>query len=519
MSHIRRTVYLVHRWVGVLFGVLFLAWFVSGVVMMYVGHPKLTAAERLLHLAPLPASDANHWIGPDQAVSAAALAGPSQEVSLSLSRQAQPVYRITPAAGDSSRKKGESRPADVMIDARTAALLKETGPEQAMVSAAAFLPQVTLSYQGLVSEDAHTHSKALDPHRPMHLVHADDAAGTWLYVSSRTGEVVRDAPRVERGWNYAGSWLHWLYMFRGNAADPYWSDIVIWLSIIGLLLLVLGVVVGVWRWRFSGHYKNGTRSPYASGWMRWHHIGGLLFALTCGTWLFSGLMSMNPWGMLNSPGPGLRLRALQGGALDLRRAAPLPVLLAHANGAVREVVWTRRLGRTVAVVLNAQGSSQVLDAVTGEPVHWSEADLVQGATRLSTAPIARTDWLAQQDFYYYSREPHTMSGGSERPLPVLRVVFDDPVSSWAYLDPATGNVVMQSDERRRLRRWLFALLHSWDWLPLLLHRPLWDLLMVLLSLGGVLVSATAVVIGYRRVIKFSSAQRHRRPVDPPQRPA
>ena len=31
----------------------FAMWFVSGVVMMYVGYPKLTQAERLAHLPPL----------------------------------------------------------------------------------------------------------------------------------------------------------------------------------------------------------------------------------------------------------------------------------------------------------------------------------------------------------------------------------------------------------------------------------------------------------------------------------
>ena len=40
-----------------------------------------------------------------------------------------------------------------------------------------------------------------------------------VYVSSATGEVVRDATRTERLWNYAGAWIHWLYPFRGNMFD------------------------------------------------------------------------------------------------------------------------------------------------------------------------------------------------------------------------------------------------------------------------------------------------------------
>ena len=43
------------------------------------------------------------------------------------------------------------------------------------------------------------------------------------------------------------------------------------------------------------------------------------------------------------------------------------------------------------------------------------------------------------------------------------------------------------------------MLHSWDWLPLLERRPLWDVLLIVLSLGGLLLSATGVVVGWRRL--------------------
>jgi len=46
---------------------------------------------------------------------------------------------------------------------------------------------------------------------------------------------------------------------------------------------------------------------------------------------------------------------------------------------------------------------------------------------------------------------------------------------------------------------LFAFLHSWDWTGLLARRPLWDILLVFLSLGGAALSLTGVVIGWRRL--------------------
>ena len=41
-----RTLILTHRYVGVATCLLFVMWFASGVVMMYVGFPQLTVAER-----------------------------------------------------------------------------------------------------------------------------------------------------------------------------------------------------------------------------------------------------------------------------------------------------------------------------------------------------------------------------------------------------------------------------------------------------------------------------------------
>ena len=53
MRHAKRWLYLVHRWLGVLLCSVFALWFISGIVMMYVGYPKLTPTERLEHLPPM----------------------------------------------------------------------------------------------------------------------------------------------------------------------------------------------------------------------------------------------------------------------------------------------------------------------------------------------------------------------------------------------------------------------------------------------------------------------------------
>ncbi|MGO4611708.1 PepSY domain-containing protein, partial [Variovorax sp. 2RAF20] len=59
--------------------------------------------------------------------------------------------------------------------------------------------------------DQWTVPNGLNAWRPLHRIAIDDDAGTELYVSAKTGEVMRDTHRAERLWNWLGSVPHWLY--------------------------------------------------------------------------------------------------------------------------------------------------------------------------------------------------------------------------------------------------------------------------------------------------------------------
>lgn len=476
-------------------------WFVSGVVMMYVGYPKLTSSERLVHL---PALDATGLLGPHEALTAAGIEGPLKTLRLAAAQAGQPVYLAVPEQG-AARPAGRRGPppgaGTVVIDARTGQVLKTVDEQRALAGAQAFFGSgVPLAYEGTIDEDAFSHSRGLDAHRPLHIVQAADPEHTRLYVSGTTGEVVRDAPRAERLWNYAGAWIHWLYPFRGNLFNSYWTDIVNGLSIIGIAVAITGSVIGIMRWRFSGTYKSGSSSPYRGSMMRWHHISGLLFALITITWVFSGLMSMNPWQIFSNGAPPLRSEAMNGGKLVANPGDARPArLLAQTSLQVKELQWTQAAGQRVVLAYGATGGPITLNAATSLPFRFDTDAVRQAAAQLLPDRVAGVDVLTKYDTYYYAREPHTMTGGVDKPLPILRVRFDDTHQTWVHVDPVTASVVSRTDSTRRINRWLFAMLHSWDWLPLLDRRPLWDILLIVLSLGGTLLSLTGVVIGWKRL--------------------
>ena len=73
-----------HRWLGIVGGVLFVAWFISGVVMMYARMPGLANEERLARAPALDLSTAT--VSPIEAARAVGLAADSADALGDLTR-------------------------------------------------------------------------------------------------------------------------------------------------------------------------------------------------------------------------------------------------------------------------------------------------------------------------------------------------------------------------------------------------------------------------------------------------
>src|SRR4030095_5876345 len=109
-------------------------------------------------------------------------------------------------------------------------------------------------------------------------------------------------------------------------------------------------------------------------------------------------------------------------------------------------------------------------------------------------PIVEQQLLTEYDAYYYSRQHLT-------PLPVLRVKFADPGETWCDIDPSNSTLLSQVTRLSRVERWLYNGLHSLDfpfWYDL---RPAWDIVMLVLLLGGLISSSVGLVLGFSRVAR------------------
>ncbi|MEN2385502.1 PepSY domain-containing protein [Comamonas sp. A7-5] len=488
----KRLVFLVHRWTGVGACVLMALWLFSGVVMLFVGYPKLLPTERLQALPSL--STGQSYLPVEAALKQSQSADKVQQIVLT-TIAGRPSYRLKEADGTLR-----------VVDAGTGVVVQPPDDATALRTAKAFLSGANGVLQGRTQDDRWTHSASLDPHRPLIKVLMDDSASSLLYISSTTAEVVLDVPRHQRYWNYVGAWLHWVYMVREGSKDPVWSWLVIGLSALGTVSAIAGALVGIWRWRFNGRYKSGAKTPYREFQMRWHHITGLVFGAMMICWIFSGLMSMNPLGIFSPQGPRPDLRAYQHagpGSNPFRLTMHEALTLLSAEGFdTREVEWEVLDGQPYLLAFNGLGETRIVSASLAAPQVERELDrskLEQAAKKLFPFAIRSTTLLNEYDAYYYRRGEASMYSAAARDLPVLRMQFEDPGNTIVYISPYSGDVVLSLDQRQRAGRWLFNFLHSWDLPWMLRHAWPRDAILVLLSIGTLALALTGIVLGYRRL--------------------
>jgi hypothetical protein len=506
-----------HRWVGIVLTLVFVVWFFSGIVFMYVGMPTLPAEERLRRMDPLDLSALA--VTPAEAAASAKLEQPSR-VRIAM-HDGRPVYRIQ--AGSEWRT----------VYADTGRPLQPMAPQDAMALMRRFVPEHarTLSYDTrLTDSDQWTLQSIIRNTMPLHRIALNDAEGTEYYVSEETGEPVIRTTAHGRFWGYLSAVLHWLYFTPLRRHAEFWNSFVVWASLIGTAMCAAGIAIGIWRYSLSGRFRlRGTPShtPYAH-WMKWHHYAGLIFGLFGCTWAFSGALSLNPFEFLRSSPPSRAYReAATGGPVDLtpltvariRAAAQTvtasftpkeldffqfhgePFFVAYVPPGPGESAPWRNSGISDAtslvidrkyVLVSALRPSAGLFTTFRREQMW---DVAKAA--MPGVPMRDAEWLTAYDAYYYSHD-------GKKALPVLRIRYDDGPRTWLYLDPSRGVIASRLERGSRWNRWLYHGFHSLDFPFLYYRRPLWDIVMIVLSIGGIAISVTSALPAWRRLMRHAS---------------
>lgn len=512
---VRRFLISTHRWLGIPMSLLFVVWFVSGIVMMYAGGmPQLGAETRLERLAPLDLGAIR--------LSAAEAAGrmgdfvrdPGRTTLLTV--MGRPAYRFGGGAGATT------------VFADTGEVLAPLDPAQSQAIARQFIDaaEPSVHYVGtLTAVDQWTLTHRGD--LPLHQFRVDDGEGTELYVSAERAEVVLATTSRSRTLAWLGTIPHWFYFTPLRTNQPLWYWSVVWASALGCVLAVLGLALGITQFRRSKPFRLSASIRY-QGWMRWHYLLGVVFGLFALTWVFSGLLSMEPFEWTNAQGLSVRRNALSGGPLELARFERIdrqawsnllgddslkeleflriqdePYYLARTAGPAHgELARRERLHQPYIVSGGRRVVGERLVAADTMAVRDDLFDTQEILNRLSAElpPDIRAvehELLSDYDAYYYSR-------ARLAPLPVLRIKFDDPLETWIYVDVRRSAMVAQVHRLSRLERWLFNGLHSLDFAFWYDKRPLWDIGMILLSLGALITSGIGLVFGFRRLARAAT---------------
>jgi len=95
---IKKSLIFVHRWMGVGLSLIFLMWFVSGIVMMYWDYPSVSASDRLAQSTPLDPTQIK--LSAKEAFARLDLDQPLVQVRLN-TFDGRPVYRFRVGRGES----------------------------------------------------------------------------------------------------------------------------------------------------------------------------------------------------------------------------------------------------------------------------------------------------------------------------------------------------------------------------------------------------------------------------------
>ena len=476
-----RATVITHRYLGVAVGLLMLMWFASGIVMMYVPYPSLTDKERLSILPPIPwqaccSFDAQGF-EPNQPIRAVEIQAMAGEPLMGLFPVDRPPRLANLGPTGPTFEIDEAKARTIALGAAPAII---AGDSHSLT-------------EDLIEVDQWTVGDASQGNGPFYRFSLDDPARTQIYVSSTSGEVLLWTTATQRFWNWFGAIPHWLYFTQLRSNGPLWSQIVIWTSIVGGFLTLLGLYLGIAQFRQG---RGGRISPYR-GWFYWHHIVGLVFGVLTLTWVVSGTISMNPWGFLEGRGGTERARlAGQPIAWSTVRDSLAAMKANPPEGVVR--LRTAPLdSKLYWLAAKSDGSFTRLDA-NGTPAPLGMTGLQMAEERLVRgAPVESKEIITTGDDYYFDFS--VAERDDAPPFPVYRVVLNDSEHTRYYLDPRTGQLLRRVDANGRGQRWLFNGLHRLDFTAWLRARPIWDVIMIVLLIGGLAVTGTGTYLALSRI--------------------
>ena len=474
-----------HRWLGAALCLLFLTWFVSGIVLTFAGFPSVAEREKLAHAAALQADSIR--IQPTTALS-----------GVTSNAEAIEVHALGTRALYTVRTGGQT----ISTFADSGERVSQIDEATLSTAAANWVPGAVMDHSQLTEVDQWTPQADRHGRLPCLRFSARDQQGTQLYLSQVDGEVLQLTTARSRFLAWIGAIPHWIYPILLRRHAGAWRALVIALAALGAVASATGLIHGLAVARVARRSARGTRlplSPFRDRWLAWHHWLGLCFGLLSFTWVLSGLLSFYPLASsAESEATARDLSLFRGAPLDPRAftrnlAEALGECQRSLGGAVKRIELLVAGRAPFYVCADGRGASRILNAADETQARelLPQATIARLARPLGGgAKVASESMLHSGDSYYYRSHFE-----AERAFPVLRTRFTSGLVT--YVNPRTLRIERRYSSAGAAYRWLYHGLHSLDF-PVLYRRPwLWHPLIIAALLGASLLSLSGVWLSLR----------------------
>lgn len=478
----------VHAFLGALLSLLFLIWFLSGFMMMFTSFPRLGG------------KDAKH----KTEINGEGL--PSLEKILSCLPEGEQLssFRLT-TIEDKPVLDLKTPNAHYLLSADS--LLKpiesKVSDEWIISYAERWSSYPIMGIDTLRTLDAWTPYSSLKKKLPIYRFRYSDPEKTYLYISSKSGEPLQTCTKTQRLKASLGTIPHMLYFWQLRQNRDLWLLIVSILAGLGAIMTLTGLIVGVQVYVQKYKRSGQLRSPYKKKAYKWHHIFGTIFGFFVMMFALSGMMSLNdlPEWMVKQHNPHLKNEIRKKDKLEIQSflASDYRDLMKLKN--VQEITF-QQFGQTpYFIIIHSGEASQYRLSSDGKitPLFFSEDEVKKRIARHLDSTI-EIELMQEYDNYYCST-----SGKSE--LPIYRIKANDPDKSIIYVSPTTG-YTRYYNTSGRVKKWIYPAFHSLRFKFFANHPTFRMVLMMILVLGGSIVSATGVWMGikyyyraYRRMSK------------------
>ena len=466
--------YSFHRILGTILSILFLVWFLSGFVMIYHTFPKVSSRNIYKHMDVLQ--------GENLSVDSIIKKSSNTITKLTLrSFAGQPFFEVS-SEGNNSRIL-----ADSSMQTMSAPTYKQIRNYAQRWNNAEIIQVDTLR-----ELDQWIPFSRLRGEFPIYKFHFGDNDKHQLYISSRTGEALQFTDKNNRFWACMGAIPHWVYFTSLRQNTQLWIDVVVWLSGIGSLMCIAGIVLGVRSYIVQYRRRKKMETPYKKFIYKWHHILGFVFGIFVFTFVFSGMMSLAPvpqW-ILKTHNPDIEKKFytpqqinFQDYKLDYHQ------IFDKYPGKVKSIEWAVFGNKPLYKVIIGN-RLLTIDASSDEvkDLLLSEQDIKDRLAPVHSEPIA-ISLMTAYDNYYVGLSDHL-------PLPIYKAEVADTDGSTYYINPRNGNT-RYFNTNTKARRWSYQALHSFKLKLTAENKILWHILMWTTMIGGSIVSISGVWLGFR----------------------